>query len=115
MSHFFQSVYTNVIIVIYICAVTIVQSQSSKQVVLTPQITDNDGAGVLIQGIASEVDTSSGTTWSITSKRIDTWHLKVNLDNSWGFDPNYESTITLEIDGEPLSINQNPIFAFTAG
>eukprot|EP01083_Nonionella_stella_P050580 134495_1 len=108
MTRFFQSVSTNIIIPI--CVITIVQSQPSKRVVLTSQSTETDGAHVAIIGASGEV-TSSSTSWDITSLNPETWHLEVNLDNSWGFDPNYESNITLEIDGTDLV--QNTIFAFS--
>eukprot|EP01083_Nonionella_stella_P273550 927957_1 len=105
---FFQSIITNVINIIVICVVT----QSYKQVVLTPQSTGNDARVVILS--STEV-TSSSSAWTISP--IDTkfgWHLKVNLDASWGFDPNYESTITFQIDGDPLPTDRS-LFAFTTG
>eukprot|EP01083_Nonionella_stella_P136736 416233_1 len=108
MSRFFLPIYTHVLIAA--CVLTIAKSQSTpKQVVFTSQNPNNDGATVAVIGDTGEV-TSSSATWNITSQRDDTWHLVVNLDNSWGFDATYESNITFEMDGV---LADDLIFAFT--
>ena len=86
-------------------------AQLSKSVILSPLVSSQQGATVIIQD--SDVNESN---WYINVTRQNTWHFLISLDSTWGINVNQVSTITITINGtsESTDIGYQGLFtAFT--
>ena len=81
----------------------------TKDALLTPQKLYEEGATINISS-PSEV-TSSTNFWNINANNEQTWHLMVDLDSSWGFNPHKPSSISVEIYS-PTTPNSNDPLSF---
>ena len=65
--------------------------------------------------IESSSEVTESDSWMINVSEMDTWHLKAQLNNSWGFHPTATSSITITIDSPsiPGSTLDDILIAFT--
>ena len=63
--------------------------------------------------IGKQVYVNPNEAWSLQSLTQDTWHIKIELGDSWKFDQNQISAITFKIDGECGTPYCDPLFAIS--
>eukprot|EP01083_Nonionella_stella_P166565 557222_1 len=69
---------------------------------------DSSKSGASVESIHTDVSESSAG-WSIQTTTTQGFHLKLSMDNTWGFRPGHKSTIQIIIDGDtPLYVVPAP-------
>merc|ERR1719242_1613096 len=97
-------------------------SQSSignygKTVLLTPSITQLDGAQIITAH--NEVYTTTNNGWGVLINSQSTWQFILILDNTWAFHPIFDSVIEITIDSDYRATGHGPdtfnelLFGFT--
>eukprot|EP01083_Nonionella_stella_P057878 151762_1 len=85
---------------------TIIKSET-----LTASNSDISGASVLSN--IQEVQQNHNNEWNVSIYSEDTWQFHLLLDNTWGFDPNLQSTTHITIDSSTPEAIEDLLFGFT--
>ena len=107
------STYTYIIAISFvICNCNKLQQVPLKSVILNTSNINQDGAQI-VAASPSEV-TISNNQFNIISNNDNTWHLILDLDNSWGFHPIIPSSLSITINGgDNGTWNEDLIIGFT--